>query len=433
MWQIPRADVSIGGEEDEKVEVVGVGLDFTGLKNEVDELKSKIQILESHINEKSEELKKKDDVIALKEKIIQDSSASIAFLQTEIGSLQKKGTLHTEEQVGKANARASVLEKQVDKLKRELDIQNREKLTLETRENEAEKKINDLNSKLEDLEKINVEQKTKIRKIERALKVAEAEVVKAKEEVASRSKDLIEVHGAWLPPWLAAHLIRCQSFVGTHWNQHGKPAFDLVVEKALEKKEKAKKWAEPHLETVKIKWIPAVKEQWIVVKTKVEPHVQLLTTKTIEVYEASKSSISPHFIRVQESVDPYFQEAKRFSKPYIDQVAVATKPHVNKARVALEPYTNKVVHAYGEFLKSATTYHNQVQATVQETLKKHELTRPLATKEFEWFAASALLALPIIILARFFSAIFCKKANKPVRPSNTNHSRRKAKRVHPDK
>lgn len=33
----------------------------------------------------------------------------------------------------------------------------------------------------------------------------------------------------------------------------------------------------------------------------------------------------------------------------------------------------------------------KVQASVRETLKKHELTRPLATKEFEWFAVCAVL------------------------------------------
>ncbi|KAJ7966009.1 Myosin heavy chain-related [Quillaja saponaria] len=425
-----RADVSIGGEEDEPVKV---GSDSSVLKIELDELKSKIQTLETHINDKSQELKKKDELISQKEKIIKDSSVSIASLQSEIESLQKKGTLYATEQLEKAHAHAGKLEKQLNKLKTEIEIQNREKSILETRTNEVEKKINDLNSKLQNLQKINEEQNTKIRKTERALKVAEEEMVKAKFEATSRTKELTEVHGAWLPPWLSVHLIRCQSFVGTHWNQRGKPALDLIVQKALEKKEHAKKWAEPHMETVKIKWIPAIKEQWVVVKTNFEPHVQSLTTKTIEVYEASKSAITPHLIRVQESVDPYFQEAKRFSKPYIDQVAIATKPHVDKIRVALKPYTKKVVHAYGEFLKSATTYHHQVQVSVKETLKKYELTRPLATKELEWFAASALLALPVILLARIFSAIFCKKAKKPVRTSNTNHARRKAKRGHPDK
>lgn len=55
------------------------------------------------------------------------------------------------------------------------------------------------------------------------------------------------------------------------------------------------------------RWIPAVKEQWSVVKTYAEPHVQLLTTKTIEVYGASKNAIAPHLSKAKEFVDPYYQ------------------------------------------------------------------------------------------------------------------------------
>lgn len=54
------------------------------------------------------------------------------------------------------------------------------------------------------------------------------------------------------------------------------------------------------------------------------------------------------------------QEAKKFSKPYIDQIVVLTEPHVDKVQVALKPYTKKVLHAYGNLLKSASTYHHQV-------------------------------------------------------------------------
>lgn len=55
------------------------------------------------------------------------------------------------------------------------------------------------------------------------------------------------------------------------------------------------------------KWVPAIKEQWVVITSNAEPHVQALTTKTIEIYEISKNAVTPHFIKVVELVDPYFQ------------------------------------------------------------------------------------------------------------------------------
>lgn len=430
-----RADVLIDGEDTTEKEVAGSNnFDSSSLKIELDQLKSRIHSLETQIYEKTRELKSKDVIIAEKEKIIQEKSNSITSLQNEISSLQKKGTLDAAEQVGKAHAKAVELEKQVENLKKEVEAKNKEKEALEAGADEAEKKISVLILKLENLERINDEQKSKIRKTERALKMAEEELMKAKFEATSKTKELTEVHGAWLPPWLAVHLIHFQSFVGAHWNEHGKPAVDLMIQKALEKKSQAEKWAEPLLETVKTKWIPVAKDQLLAVTTYVEPHVQLVSTKMKEAYETSKIVIAPHVIKVQQSVDPYFQEAKKFTKPYIDQVATVTKPHVDKVRVAMKPYTKQIVRAYERILKSANTYHRQVQSTVQEMLKNHELTRPLATRELEWFAASALLALPIIILFRIFSAAFCgsKRTKRPSRHAN-HHSRRKPKRGHPDK
>ncbi|XP_044472218.1 uncharacterized protein LOC123200903 [Mangifera indica] len=428
VFTVIRADVSVEGEV-----TVSDGLDSSAVKIELDQLKSKIHFLESLVDEKTQELKAKDETMSLKEKLIQEKSDNIVSLEKELTLLQKKRTLDAAEKVGKAHARAGELEKKVDKLKEGSKRQQKEKEALEARANETEKKISELRTKLAELQKINDEQKRKIRKTERALKVAEEEMMKAKSEVTSKAKELTEVHGAWLPPWLALHLFHCQSLIATHWNDYGKPAMDVAIQKALEKKAQADKWAEPHLETVKTKWLPALKEQWLVFTTNVEPHVQSLKTKTIEAYEASKTAITPHVIRVKEIVDPYFQETKKFSKPYIDQVATVAKPHVDSIQLVLKPYTKKIVHAYGKFLKSATTYHHQVQASVKETLNKHELTRLLSTKEFVWFAASALLALPIIILSRIFSAFFCKKARKPARHANAHHSRRKGKRSHPDK
>ncbi|XP_022134556.1 paramyosin-like [Momordica charantia] len=429
-----RADVSVDGEGEHVVEGVGSDVsELSDLKVELDELKFKIQKLESHHDEKNQELKRKDEVIAQKEKIISAKIDSILSLESEIASLQKKGKLDAEEQVGKAYARADELERQVDALKREFETLNREKESWETQTNEAEKKIHEVSLRLENFQKIHEEQKTRIRVTERALEVSKEEMRKAKFEAASKIKELTEVHGAWLPPWLASHYDNLQSLVTAHWNEHAKPAIDVVVQKALDKKAQASKWAEPHIETMKVKYIPAVKERWLVVKTNVKPHVQTLTTKTVEFYETSKSAITPYVTRSKEAIGPYYVEVKKISKPYIDQVATVTKPHVEKVRVALKPYTKKLVHAYGKFLKSAAIYHHKVQGAVKDTLNRHELTRPLATRELEWFAASALLALPILLLFNMCSAIFWKKTKKPIRNSNAHHARRKGKRGHPDK
>ncbi|KAK4785607.1 hypothetical protein SAY86_002296 [Trapa natans] len=347
--------------------------------------------------------------------------------------LQKKGKMVAAEQVVKAHARVGELEKQIVKLKKELESQQKEKGSLLSHASEFDNKMLELNSKLEELQRVNDLQKAKILKAEQALKVAEKELIKAKFRASSKTKELLQVHGAWFPPWLALHWARLKSFAEVHWNEHGKPAMNLMMEKTLEKKSQAEKWAEPHIEIIKSKWVPAVKEQWVIFATSLQPHLTMLRAKSIEVYETSKTAITPHIVKIQQSVDPYYQEANKFSKPYIDQVATVAKPHVEKVKVSMEPYKKEAIHAYWKFLQSASTYHKQIRGHVQETLKKHEITRPLATREFEWFAASVLLVLPIISLSRICSAVFCQNAKKPARHAHPHHARRKAKRVHADK
>ncbi|XP_026663655.2 uncharacterized protein LOC103715520 isoform X3 [Phoenix dactylifera] len=405
-------------------EIAGTEASNSALRLELEQLRTKISALESSISCQNKELKSKDESIAQLEKTIQERSASIASLQSEIESLQKKGSVDAEELVGKASARAVELEKQVEKLRNEIESQTRKRLALEARASEAEKK----------LQKTNNEQKRRIQKTESALQLAEEELLRAQLEATAKSKQLTEVHGAWLPPWFAYHISHCQELVATHWKEQAKPALDVFLQKASDKSAQAKKWAEPHLVTAKTKWIPAFKQQWMIFLTHAEPYMRTISIKTVEVYKASKSTIAPHILKIQELADPYYQEAKKFSKPYIDQVATVTKPHVEKVRVVLKPYRKHVVRAYGKFLKSATAYHHQVQAAVQEHLKKHELTKPLATKELVWFVASALLALPIFFLYRLLSDIFCsKKTRKPARNAHANHAHRRPKRRHADK
>ncbi|XP_010913762.1 uncharacterized protein [Elaeis guineensis] len=402
------------------------------LKLEIKQLKSKVAGLESSILDRSDEAKIKDERIAQLERIIKEKSATMASLQSEVELLQKKGVVDAQALIGKADARADELEKQIEKLKNEIETQTGKGDAYEARAGEAEKKVQELSLKLENIERINDEQRLRLQKSEQALQVAQEELAMMQLEARSKSDQLREVHGAWLPPWLASHIARCQDLAVTHWNEHGKPALDVFLQKASEKSTQAQKWVEPHMETARTKWIPAVKEQWLTLITYIGPHVQMVSVKAIELYRVCTNTVTLHVVKVRELGSPYFQEAKKFSKPYINQVAAVSKPHVEKVRLVMKPYTKYVAHAYAKSLGSATAYHHQVQAAVQEKLEKHELTKPLATKELVWFMASALLVLPVFFIYRIFSSIFCKKTRTTPNAS-ANHASHKHKRRHAGK
>ncbi|KAM7481280.1 hypothetical protein LguiB_005863 [Lonicera macranthoides] len=477
----------------------------SSLNIELDQLKSKISILESSIAERTQELKRKDENIKQLEGIIQEKLDSVALLRSEMQLLQlkllgemvpnmvseEKGSLGAKEPVGKAGE----LKKQVDNLQKEIEVQKKKEDALRARANVAEEKIQELNLKLENLQSIRDEQKIRISKIERALQLAEEEMMKAKFEAIHISNELKEVREAWLPSWLVGYLGHCQSFIVTHWNEHGKRALDMTIQKALEKKAQLAKWVEPHIIKTKkggheapsalstsagprrtglvhkqaawssykgngqpiganlkkvepfwtvkgwgrafktmLKGIPVMKEYWGAFVSNIEPTVQSLTANTVYVYHSSKSIMGPYFIRIQKIVDPYFQEAKKVTKPYINQVSTVTKPYIVKTRTFLKPYTKKVHRGYKKFIRTTTGYHRQVRATIHETLKEHELTKPLATNELVWYLATSLMALPVILLFQTASSMFREKPKKRVRSSHTgHHTRRRPKRMHPDK
>lgn len=54
------------------------------------------------------------------------------------------------------------------------------------------------------------------------------------------------------------------------------------------------------------KWVP-VKEKLVVLKKNTEPYVQKVSSKSVEVYEASWDAVKPHVAKVKEFADPYFQ------------------------------------------------------------------------------------------------------------------------------
>lgn len=259
--------------------------------------------------------------------------------------------------------------------------------------------------------------------------------MKAKLKAASLSKELLEVRRRWLPTWLAVHSDRCQAFMMTQWNVHGKPAWDVVIQKGSEKKTQVGKWAEPHVESVKTTWIPVIREQWLAFINYIKPHVQSVALKCADVYNQLKSSVTPHVVKVQEVAGPYYQEAKKVTRPYIDQVATVAKPYLDKARITKNPYTKKVVRTCKKSIKSVNVYHQQVQATILEKLRSHDITKPLATKELVWLLASAVLAAPVFIVYKVVVAVFSN--TKPKRTHNANahinQTRRRTKRVHLDK
>ncbi|KAL2503223.1 myosin heavy chain-related [Forsythia ovata] len=396
------------------------------LYRELQQLKSKVSRLETSVDEKLRELRSKDESSKHLEKIAEEKSSRLASLQSEVQLLQEKGSLDAKEQVGKVDEQASKLEKQIVNLKKEIEVQNRKTDELETRANVAEKKIEGMNLKLESLRLINDEQRSKIRKAERALQVAEEEMVKDKLKASSISQQLNEVPQPWLLPWFSAHFGYCK-LIG---KSSAKPALDLTIEQALEKLSEVEKWAQPHFETFKTEWIPAIKECCTAFVSDIEPQVQSLTTKAFDFYQVTKGTFEAHIVKIQEIMDPYFQEAKRFTKPHIDHVSRIAKPHADKARVFLKPYSNEVLRNYKKIAENVRIYHSQVQANLHETLNSYEFTKPLATEELLWLMASILMVLPVVFL---FRILLRKKPRKRTHKTRTSHNHRRVKRVHADK
>ncbi|CAA6671155.1 unnamed protein product [Spirodela intermedia] len=298
----------------------------------------------------NQQLKAKDETLVQQENIIDEKSAVITSLQAEIESLEKEGAVDSKKLVGKFTARATELELQ--------------------------------------LQKTNDEQKMRIKKTNHALKDAEEELMKAQFEASLKNKELAEASLAF------------------YWKNHGKPNYDIFLEKVSQISAQAQKKAECHLETAKTKWIPMLKELWVTIRTFIMPYTELVATKTIEIYNSVVITLKPHTVQIQGAVDPYFQDAWRLCKLYFDQVMTDLKPHVDKVHSASKPYSEPIVYAFGKF------YH-QVQVGIKAILKKHELTRALATEDFVWSILVNNIYLLSFITVKKHTPLHCVGTGSP--------------------
>ncbi|KAF4394650.1 hypothetical protein G4B88_009900 [Cannabis sativa] len=297
-------------------------------------------LLELSIDERNHQLSKKDKSIKEMQKIIQDKSDNISLLQIEIKLLQESS--YGKEYMSKSDQQVDELEKQVERLRTDLDKQNKRKYGLGLRAYVAEKKIQQLNAKLEKLYTVNDEQETIIRKTAHLLQVAEEELMKVELETALLS-------------------------TGLNWD-----------------------------------WAPILKEQWLAFVTFVMPRVQLLMEKFVDVYHVAKNYIAPCAIKALKDLYFHTWEVKNLIESYLYHAAMVAKSLLSKTFITLKPYTIKVLYECKTFMTFLAQYHLQVQ----ELLKDNEFMRPVANMELAWFVATALLALPALFLFKLFSVVF---------------------------
>ncbi|KAJ7517143.1 hypothetical protein O6H91_21G011900 [Diphasiastrum complanatum] len=386
---------------------------YTHNLKQIDYLKSQLEDLEA--------------TLKAKDLSLQDKEKRIVFLESELDSVQNKGSQEVEERLIAARDRTSALEVEVDKLQedaRKLEIQLE---TFKKCVESSEAKITELSNKNSQITKTIERQQKRIYSAEEALQKAEAALKQAESEAARKTRELAKAAGAWLPPWFASRLNDLQELAIIEWGEHGEPVVNIISEKAYHISATAHEMAKPHLETVKEKWMPAVQQRWENAIVLIGPHVEMVKVKAGKGVDSAKSYLSPHVHRVQEALSPYTQLVREKARPYVDKVAVFVQPYFKATHKALRPHVEKAHKIYQNVLKSATAYHLQLHTFLHKSISKHETLATLATKEVTWFLylllqTLALLVVPAVGILLVFSSTFSgKKSNKSLRSSGGTH------------
>ncbi|KAI5584238.1 hypothetical protein BDE02_06G066600 [Populus trichocarpa] len=180
----------------------------------------------------------------------------------------------------------SVLESRIDDRTREIRSKDEKIRQMEMIIHEKSKSIDSLMSEIESLQPKGV------------IDVKE-QSSKSYARIGELEKQ-VQVHGEWFPHWLTVYFSNFQYHVVTHWDEHGRQALDMTVQKVLEKKSQFDKWAEHHTETIYNKWIPMFKDWLLNCISYLWECIPPQTTKCDELFHAWKKTALHHAInRVQ--------------------------------------------------------------------------------------------------------------------------------------
>jgi hypothetical protein len=278
----------------------------------LNELKSTVSALQSIIKEKNQELLSKEEKIRGLELYIREKPY---LFESEIDFSQFENPVKHASEV---EEKVYELQKQVFGLKREVETQRKRRLEVEAEL--ADKKVAQLSSKLENID-------------------------------------------GWFLSKLGLNPTESQAYLMTLWHQHLSPTLHTTLQMVSMKIEQVQKWSEPHIETLNSQWIPSIKDACVTITIYLEPKVQYITDKSIELLYTSKQALTPHLIQGFDASYYYLEVIRTHTHPYTTRIMTLTKPHLERVQVALEPYTENVRHGFQKLVNSTKIYHQQVYSS----------------------------------------------------------------------